>query len=52
MGKEKMEPESHPEEEQLVSGMIGLGNEGFGKERSRERELQRMLGEFEDMKKK
>ena len=32
------EPEFYPEEEQAISGMIGLGNEGFGKEKIKERE--------------
>ena len=35
-------------EEMKISGMIGLGNEGFGKEKITEREKQKL---FEDSKK-
>ena len=40
-----MPPERYDEEEQYISGMIGLGNEGFGKEKIREREMKKLLGE-------
>ena len=37
-------PEYYAEQEQANSGMIGLGNEGFGKERIKEREIEKLLG--------
>ena len=42
-GSEKLPPQHDAEVEQRISGMIGLGNEGFGKEVVRERENQRLM---------
>lgn len=36
-GDERMPAESHPEDEKDADGMIGLGNEGFGKKLERDR---------------
>ena len=36
------EPEYYEEEEMKISGMIGLGNEGFGKEKIKEREMKKL----------
>jgi hypothetical protein len=42
-GNDPMPAEHYPEEEQAISGMIGLGNEGFGKEKIREREMKKLM---------
>ena len=38
-GTEKMPAQSYLEDEQYISGMIGLGNENFGKENQKQREF-------------
>ena len=39
-------PAQHTDEEEMyISGMIGLGNEGFGKEIIRDREMKKLMGE-------
>ena len=44
-GKDVMPAEHFDEDEQSIAGIIGLGNEGFGKEKIREREMNKLLGE-------
>lgn len=41
-GKDPLPPEYDKYEEMYISGMIGLGNEGFGKEKIREREMKKL----------
>ena len=43
-GEADMAPERYVEEERHISGVIGLADEGFGKEASKERERKRLEG--------
>ena len=43
-GNEKMPAQTYKEDEQEISGFIGMGDEGFGKEKARERERKRLMG--------
>ena len=44
-GNDVMPAQHTDEEEMYISGMIGLGNEGFGKEKIRDREMKKLMGE-------
>jgi NADH dehydrogenase [ubiquinone] 1 alpha subcomplex assembly factor 3 len=46
-GKDPFPPKYSDEKEQEISGFIGLGNESFGKEKVKERELKKLLGKKE-----